>query len=103
MENPMNNAKRAVDRHIAFGTEPTGESRSRIEKFSVAELGKLRAELIQPGIDSWQAADVLGHFLTERGYGVSPQNARNAIGCLEGTDRELDCIQEELEHVALVM
>lgn len=102
MENPMRTTKRAVDRH-AFGTEPTVEPRSRIEKFSIAELKELRTELLQSGIDSWQAADVLSNFLTDHGYGVSPQKARNAIARLEGTDRELDCIQKELEHIALVM
>ena len=55
------------------------------------------------GIDSWQAADVFTAFLTGRGYGVSPQRARDAIARLEGTDRALDCMQEELERVAVVM
>ena len=55
------------------------------------------------GIDSWQAADMLSNFLTGRGYGVNPQKARDAIARLEGTDRALDCMQEELERVAVVM
>ena len=54
-------------------------------------------------IDSWQAADVLRTFLTGRGYGISPQGARDAIARLEGTHRALDSMQEELERVAVVM
>ena len=44
---------------------------AKIEKFSARELLNLRNELLQSGIDSWQAAEVLSGFLTGRGYGVS--------------------------------
>ncbi len=44
---------------------------TKIEKFSARELLNLRNELLQSGIDSWQAAEVLSGFLTGRGYGVS--------------------------------
>ena len=54
-------------------------------------------------IDSWQAADVLSTFLTARGYGISPQTARDAIARLKGADRTLDSMQEELERAAVVM
>ena len=46
---------------------------AKIEKFSARELLNLRNELLQSGIDSWQAAEVLSGFLTGRGYGVSAQ------------------------------
>jgi hypothetical protein len=103
MENSGSNAKRAVERPIASGIEAKAESRSKIEKFSATQLGSLRMALMDSGIDSWQAAEVLSNFLTGRGYGVNPQRARDAIAHLEGTDRALACMQEELERVAFVM
>ena len=76
----------------------------KIEKFSTAELANLRNDLMQSGIDSWQAAEVLHGFLTGHGYGISAQNARDAIGRLiEPARSNLDCMQEELERVAFVM
>ena len=39
----------------------------KIEKFSNTDLVGLRNELMQSGIDSWQAAEVLHGFLTGRG------------------------------------
>ena len=103
MENPASNAKRAMEGPTASGMEAKVESTSRIERFSAAHLRNLRTALMDSGIDSWQAADLLSNFLTGRGYGVSPQRARDAIARLEGTDRALDCMQEELERVAVVM
>ncbi len=78
---------------------------SKVEKFSTSELANLRNELMQSGIDSWQAAEVLHDFLTGRGYGVSAENARDAIGRLveSTTGRNLDCMQQELERLAFVM
>jgi hypothetical protein len=83
--------------------EAKGKSASKIEQFSAKQLGNLRTALMDSGIDSRQAADMLSNFLTGRGYGVSPQRARDAIARLEGTDRALDSMQEELERVAFVM
>jgi hypothetical protein len=103
MENSASNAKRAVDYPAGSGTQANVKSASRIEQFSATQLGNLRTALMDSGIDSWQAADMLSNFLTGRGYGVSPQRARDAIARLEGTDRALDCMQEELERVAVVM
>jgi len=76
---------------------------AKIEKFSARELLNLRNELLQSGIDSWQAAEVLSGFLTGRGYGVSAEHARHAIMRLEGMGCNLDCMQEELENLAFVM
>jgi hypothetical protein len=103
MKNPASNAKPAVERPIASGVEAKAEPTSKIEQFSATQLGNLRTALLGSAIDSWQAADVLGTFLTARGYGISPQAARDAIARLEGTDRALDSMQKELERVALVM
>jgi hypothetical protein len=76
---------------------------SKIEKFSASDLVDLRTKLQQCGIDSWQAAEVLGAFLAGRGYGVSAQRARDSILRLEGMGCNLDCIQRELESMAFVM
>ena len=60
------------------------------EKFSVPELTALRTELVQM-------------FLAGHGYGVSAEEARDAVsraGILGGT---LEAFQRELESIALVM
>jgi len=53
------------------------------EKFSVPELTALRSELLH-GFDSKDAAEMLQMFLAGHGYGVSAEEARNAVsrvGC----------------------
>jgi len=72
------------------------------EKFSVPELAALRSELLH-GFDSRDAAELLQVFLAGHGYGVSAEEARNAVsraGLLGGT---LETFQRELESIALVM
>ena len=65
------------------------------EVFPVAELEKLRRELRASGLDSWQAGELLGAFLEQKGYGVSQTAVRSAAariesGCdIEGMQREL--------------
>lgn len=76
---------------------------SKVEKFSIAELTSLRNDLLQPGIDSWQAAEVLSSFLAGRGYGVAPASAVDAVMRLEGAGCSYEMIQPELERIALVM
>ncbi len=73
------------------------------EKFSTAELAALRSELLQSGIDSWDAARVFQMFLMGRGYGVSPEAAWDAASRVEGAGCSLDAIQKELEGIAMVM
>lgn len=75
----------------------------RIEKFAPNELTTLREELTRAGIDMWQAAEVLSAFLAGRGYGVIPEQARDAVLRLEGAGCSPECMQMELERVALVM
>jgi hypothetical protein len=77
--------------------------RARVEKFTEVELSGLRTELMQTGIDSWQAAEVLSVFLAGRGYGVNPENARNAISRLERGRCDFECMQSVLEKVAWSM
>ncbi|MGB7554751.1 MAG: hypothetical protein WBM04_10275 [Candidatus Korobacteraceae bacterium] len=72
------------------------------EKFSVPELTALRSELLQ-GFDSKDAVELIQMFLAGHGYGVSAEEARDAVsraGILGGT---LESFQRELESIALVM
>jgi hypothetical protein len=74
-----------------------------VEKFSAAELAALRNDLLQGGIDSREAAELLQVFLMGRGYGVSPQAALDAASRVEGAGCSLEVIQKELEGIAYVM
>ena len=76
---------------------------NRVEKFPVAELAGLRTELLQSGMDSFQAAELVTTFLSGRGYGVDPTMVREVALRLESNACSLDCIQRELESVAYVM
>jgi hypothetical protein len=65
------------------------------EKFSVPELTALRTELLQ-GFDSKDATELVQMFLAGHGYGVSAEEARDAVsraGILGGT---LEAFQREL-------
>lgn len=77
--------------------------RTHIEKFPMGELQELRDGLLQNGLDSWQAAELISSFLSGRGYGVSRQSARDAVARFEGVGHSIDCIQAELEKLAMVM
>jgi hypothetical protein len=77
--------------------------KDKIEKFSMAELSRLRQELMQSGMDSRQAAELVTSFLSTHGYGVNSKLVPDALLRLEGTRCSVDCIQAELERVALVM
>jgi hypothetical protein len=77
--------------------------KDRIEKFPMAELMRLRQELLQSGIDSWQAAEVITSFLSAHGYGVNSNLVPDALLRLEGSNCSVECIQAELERVAFVM
>ncbi len=78
-------------------------SRTHIEKFPMLELQELREGLLQNGLDSWQAADLISNFLAGRGYGVSRQSARDAVVRFDGMGRSIAGIQAELEKLAMVM
>lgn len=87
----------------AIGTQPQSAPAPAIEKFSAADLSSLREELMQSGLDHWQAAELIGSFLAVRGYGVSSTAARGAASRIESVGCSLKCMQEELEKLALVM
>ena len=74
-----------------------------LEKFTATDLSFLREELMQSGLDSWQAAELISSFLNVRGYGVSNHAARGAASRIESVGCSLKCMQEELEKLALVM
>jgi hypothetical protein len=66
-------------------------------------MSALRNELLEGGLDSWQAAELLQIFLTGRGYGVSPEAALKAASRVEGSGCSMESLQKELENLALVM
>jgi hypothetical protein len=76
---------------------PTGA-----EKFSEADLTGLREELLHANLDSWQAADVISHYLVTRGYGVSAPAARSSASRLESTGYSVERMKEEFEKLAMV-
>ncbi len=76
---------------------------NKVEKFPVSELVNLRNELMQSGLDSWQAAQVVSSFLSGRGYGVNTEKVSDALTRLESGGCRAECMQEVLERVALVM
>lgn len=77
--------------------------KDKIEKFSMPELIQLRQELLQSGIDSRQAAELITAFLSVHGYGVNADLVPDALLRLEGSNCSVECIQAELERVAFVM
>ena len=73
------------------------------ELFTATDLTSLRDELRQSGLDHWQAAELIRAFLSVRGYGVSSCDARHAASRIESVGCNLQCMQEELGKLALVM
>ncbi|MDQ2925588.1 MAG: hypothetical protein M3R43_08550 [Acidobacteriota bacterium] len=71
-----------------------------IEKFTSSDLTALRSDLLQSGVDSFQAAELVANFLSGRGYGVSNDEARGVASAIEGVGCTVECIQAELERVA---
>ena len=74
----------------------------QVERFSIAEMAALRNQLIEGGLDYQQAAELFQMFLTGRGYGVSPESARDAANRVSGAGNSVEAIQRELECIAKV-
>ena len=74
-----------------------------VEKFSATDLMTLRHDLLQSGVDSFQAAEIVANFLTGRGYGISSVEARSVVSAIEIPGATPEHIQAELERVARVM
>lgn len=75
----------------------------RVEKFNSHDLGTLRSVLLQADIDTSQASELLAAFLNGRGYGADARLVQDAVIRMEESQCEADCMQTELERVALVM
>ncbi len=73
------------------------------EIFTSPDLSTLRDELRSSGLDSFQAAELIGAFLTQRGYGVSPHDARSAAARMESVNCDLAMMRQELTQIALMM
>lgn len=71
--------------------------------FAAADLSALRQDLLQSGLDHWQAADLISNFLSGRGYGVSNQAARSAASRIESVGCSIQSMQKELAALALIM
>ena len=72
------------------------------DKFSVPELTALRSELLQ-GFDSKDGAELIQTFLAGHGYGVSAEEARDAVTKVGLAGATLEAFQRQLESIALVM
>jgi hypothetical protein len=73
------------------------------EKFTSSDVMGLRTELLQSGLDTFQAAEIVVTFMNGRGYGISSQEARCVASAIEGLGCKPEDIQAELERVARVM
>jgi hypothetical protein len=71
-----------------------------IEKFTASDLAALRSDLLQSGVDSFQAAELVTSFLSGRGYGISTDEARSVASKIETVGCTVESIQAELESVA---
>jgi hypothetical protein len=72
------------------------------EKFSLPELAALRSELLH-GFDNRDAAELVQMFLAGHGYGVSVDEARNAVSRVGMIGNTLEGFQHDLESIALMM
>ena len=73
------------------------------EKFATSDLNALRNDLLQTGLDSFQAAELIASFLNGRGYGVSQEDALAAATRIESERSSAEAMQVELERIALTM
>ncbi len=71
-------------------------------KFFEGDVATLRGELVQSGLDSWQAAELISSFLAARGYGISPVEARDALSRIDASHSSIATMHQELEQLALL-
>lgn len=79
------------------------KTRELVEKFPTSDLSSLRSDLERPGLDHRQSSEILASFLAERGYGSNPQHLAAAARRIERGGCTVECVQAELERVALAM
>jgi hypothetical protein len=101
--NDPNTDAAAHNSNVAEDTRPAQDATFGIEKFSAADMAALRQDLLQAGVDSFQAAEIVANFLTGRGYGCSSQEARSVASSIEVQGATAAHIQAALENVARVM
>ena len=84
---------------------PDDQSRAfRLQtSFDQTDLETLRSELLQSGLDIWQAGELVSSFLAARGFGVSAGDARSVASRIESESCNLDCMRHELNKLALFM
>ena len=70
---------------------------------SKTDLQSLRSELLQAGLDSWQAGELIASFLVARGFGVSAGEARKVATLIESESCSLEFMRQELTKLAFVM
>ncbi len=73
------------------------------EKFTKAEVGVIREELLRRVPDPFEFAEILQGFLVDRGFGVSSNSALDAASKIGAAGCSLAALHAELEAVALVM
>jgi len=88
---------------VSQSVNSPNDDRTYVEQFTPTDLMTLRNELLQSGVDSFQAAEIVSNFLSGRGYGVSTHEARSAASRIEVPGCTVEHIQAELERVALAM
>ncbi len=71
--------------------------------FDQTDLENLRSELLQSGLDIWQAGELVSSFLAARGFGVSAGDARSVASRIESESCNLDCMRHELNRLAFFM
>lgn len=74
-----------------------------IELFALSDLACLREEMRQAGLDTRQVAVVISNFLTERGYGVSLDEACKSVAQGEVLCGSFDRMQAGLAALAVSM
>ena len=79
------------------------KEQKHVEKFTSYDLGALRTGLMQTDLDSFQASELLSAFLNGRGYGVDAALVQDAVIRMDSGQCDSECMQAELERVALVM
>jgi hypothetical protein len=84
-------------------TDRINDDRAYVERFTPTDLLTLRSDLLQTGVDSFQAAEIVVNFLSGRGYGVSTTAAHAAASKIETAGSSPEHIQAELDAVAMAM
>jgi hypothetical protein len=85
------------------GGDTWHEGCARSEKFSVSQVAALRRDLLQGGLDYFQAAEIINSFVAAGGYGISQEMARHIAMRLERMHDGVEALHRQLETCALAM